>query len=110
MIGKNSDDIPGPGSAWRQDLNVKKSGEAVATARGRAPHIAKEYGPGYKKIQTYKWGKVDAVNIETANLVELKPNNPKAIRRGEKQLETYKNELEAEYAKPFKGRVETYDP
>lgn len=72
--------------------------------------LRKNTAPDIKKIQTYKWGKVDAVNIETANLVELKPNNPKAIRRGEKQLETYKNELEAEYAKPFKGRVETYDP
>jgi hypothetical protein len=46
---KEFNDMPGPGSAWRQDLNNKKSGETVATARGRAAHIAKEYGPGYKK-------------------------------------------------------------
>jgi hypothetical protein len=52
------------------------------------------------------------VNLELREVVELKPNNPRAIRRGEKQLESYLAELEREYpgARPWSGHVSTYEP
>ena len=45
-------------------------------------------------------------------VVELKPNNPRAIRQGERQLEQYLDELNREFPgdTPWTGRVETYDP
>jgi hypothetical protein len=97
---------------WNGGLEgTAKNGETVATARGRAAHKAKDYGPGYEKEVTLPNGKrADAVNLEKADVVELKPNNPRAVRRGERQVEGYRQQLEAEYDKPFTGRVETYDP
>ncbi|MBQ5865001.1 MAG: hypothetical protein IIW66_06395, partial [Bacteroidales bacterium] len=34
---------------------------------------------------------------KTRTIYELKPNNPRAIKRGHKQLETYKKRFEQEY-------------
>ncbi len=46
------------GSLFHNRRNIwKKSGETVATARGRAGHIAKEYGPRYEKFLDFQVGK-----------------------------------------------------
>lgn len=39
--------------------------------------------------------RADAVNWGKRDVKELKPDNPRAVRRGEKQLEGYKQELGA---------------
>jgi hypothetical protein len=45
-------------------------------------------------------------------VVELKPNNQRAIRAGERQVGGYVDELNTEFpgSTPWTGRVETYDP
>ncbi len=50
------------------------------------------------------------MNLEEKKVVELKPNNPKAIARGKRQVERYRKELEETYGEPFTGEVKTYDP
>jgi hypothetical protein len=50
----------------------------------------------------------DAVNRETRDVKELKPDNPRAVRRGERQVEGYRKELEETTGKPWTGKVETY--
>ena len=50
----------------------------------------------------------DAVNWEKRDVKELKPDNPRAVRRGEKQLEGYKQELEETTGEEWTGQVETY--
>lgn len=50
------------------------------------------------KIKEFKLpsGKrIDFIDLENKIIYELKPNNPRAIRLGNKQLEIYKNELQA---------------
>jgi len=55
-------------------------------------------------------GRADAVNLRTREVVELKPNNPAAIRSGQRQADAYARELERTYpGAPFRARVQTYD-
>lgn len=57
---------------------------AAAAARGREVHKDWDYGPGYDKEVTLLSGKrADAVDREKREVVELKPNNPRVVRRGE---------------------------
>jgi RHS repeat-associated protein len=90
---------------------AKKGGETAATARGRLKHAEHEYGPGYNKRHNLPSGRrPDAVNVEKGHVFELKPNNPKAIKKGEKQLQEYLEELKKLYPeKDWTGTVITYD-
>jgi len=83
---------------------------AESAARGRQVHKDWNYGSGFEKEFTLPSGKrVDAINFETKTVVELKPNNPRAIGRGEKQVEAYRQELERVYGGSWTSKVETYD-
>jgi len=53
--------------------------------------------------------RADAVNLETREVLELKPNNPRALQRGQRQLETYLKELEQTYRGTWTGRVVPYN-
>jgi len=57
-------------------------------------HQEWDYGPGFEKEFTLENGKrADAVNLETREVVELKPNNPRAIARGTAQARGYAEQL-----------------
>lgn len=74
-------------------------------------HKQRDYGPGFRKEFTLPSGRrVDAINFETRQVIELKPNNPRAIRRGQRQVDEYVSELNQSYPgnTPWTGRVETY--
>jgi Restriction endonuclease fold toxin 9 len=51
----------------------------------------------------------DAIHLAKKIIVELKPNNPRAIRAGIKQLERYKKAAEKAYGGAFHVMVEVYD-
>lgn len=88
---------------------VRRGGESAAAKLGRLKHKQYNPGPGYQKEVRLPSGKrADAVNFETCNVRELKPNNPRAIRRGQKQVEGYRRELENTTGRPFTGDVDTY--
>jgi len=85
-------------------------GETWATRAGRAIHKSWDYGPGFDTAVRLPSGRMpDAVNWSTKEVVELKPNNPRAIRLGERQLQRYIEELNREYGGGFTGRIITYD-
>ncbi|WP_245764674.1 RHS repeat-associated core domain-containing protein [Planctomicrobium piriforme] len=88
------------------------SGENSYAQRGRQAHQDWDPGDGYQKGQLLPSGrKPDAVNFDTCHIKELKPNNPKAIRKGEIQLQKYIDEYNIRYpGKNFTGCVETYNP
>ena len=49
-------------------------------------------------------------NLQTREVLELKPNNPRQIRLGNQQLNDYIAELNEMYpGEPWTGRVVTYD-
>lgn len=99
----------GPPSAWFSSSST--SGENSAARRGREAHKAWNPGSGFDKEVTLPSGKrCDAYNPQTCEVKELKPNNPRAIKRGEKQVKEYAEELERETGKKHTGKVETYNP
>ncbi|MDZ4865251.1 MAG: RHS repeat-associated core domain-containing protein [Gemmatimonadota bacterium] len=86
-------------------------GETPATARGRDAHKNYNPGSGYQKEVTLPSGRrADAVNPTTRDVRELKPNNPRGIRRGQRQVEGYRKELEEPTGQPWTGGVDTYEP
>ena len=75
-------------------LCAKSCGETAATRLGRQVHRDWDYGPGYVKEYRLPSGRrVDALNEDTMHIYELKPNNPRAIREGYRQLQRYLDEL-----------------
>lgn len=77
---------------------------------GKKMHLEQEYPLGFKKEDPFLNGlRPDAINTVTKQIIELKPNNPNAIRLGEKQLEKYINQANQEIEPGFTGQVWTYD-
>ena len=92
----------------------KKGGENGFTRAGREAHKNYNPGPGYKKEQTLRPTKkrADAVNYGEGIVRELKPNNPRAIKKGERQVKEYVDILNrtnplAE-GQSWQGVVDTY--
>ena len=95
-----------------KDIKKPINGETAATARGREAHKNWDPGPGFKKETSLPSGKrADAVNKEAGVVKELKPDNARAIRRGERQVEQYRQELQQMHPdKCWTCKVETYKP
>jgi RHS repeat-associated protein len=84
---------------------------AAAARKGQEAHKAAQYGEGFEKEAHLPSGKrMDAYNAKTKQVVELKPNNPRAIKRGQKQVEQYCKECDKVYGKGHTGTVRTYEP
>ncbi|MEI7728029.1 MAG: RHS repeat-associated core domain-containing protein [Verrucomicrobiota bacterium] len=87
-----------------------KSGETAFTKAGRDAHKLYNPGPSYDlKVRLPSGKKPDAVDFDAKIVRELKPNNPRAIQRGERQLEGYLQELEEVFGGNWKGSVDTYN-
>ena len=68
------------------------------------------YDPGFhKEVRLPSGKKMDAYNPDTKHIIELKPNNPRAIRRGERQAAEYCRECEREMGSGHTWQVKTYD-
>jgi len=90
-------------------VTAKKNGETIATAAGRKAHTDWDPGVGFDKEVTLPGGyRADAVNEAARAIKELKPDNPKAIKRGEAQLKDYIKAAEAKFGGIWTGIVETY--
>jgi hypothetical protein len=53
---------------------------------------------------------MDRYDEEKAHIREIKADNPRERRRGEKQLEDYKKEKECETGRPHTTELTPYDP
>jgi hypothetical protein len=105
---KLAPDAAQPASSVRSSA---RGGESPAAARGRQAHRDWDPGAGFEKEVTLPSGRrADAINPTTRTVRELKPNNPRAIRRGQRQVERYRRELEERTGEKWTGEVHTYDP
>lgn len=88
------------------------NGETTATRLGRETHASWDYGPGFiKELKLRAGGRVDAINFDTRQVIELKPNNSRAIRLGSRQIEDYLAKLNQQFpGEPWTGSVVTYGP
>lgn len=65
-------------------------GETFATKRGRQMHNEWDYGLGVEKeVKIGTGARVDGLDVINKIVYELKPNNPRAIQRGLRQLDRY---------------------
>lgn len=87
------------------------SGENSAAAKGRAAHESYDPGPGFEtRFRLLSGKQADAVNIETQTVKELKPYNPSAVAKGQRQVEGYRQELQNIFGGIWKAIVERYQP
>lgn len=90
---------------------MKSGGESAKAARGREAHKNYEnaLGEGYEFNRSLPSGRrPDAIDAENRIVRELKPDNPRAVRRGERQVEGYKKELEQMTGDKWTSHVDTY--
>ncbi len=88
-------------------------GHTADAARGIAAH--KNYknalGGNYKfEFELPSGRRADAVDFENRIVRELKPDNPRAIQSGQRQVERYRQELEREFGGEWSSIVDTYKP
>jgi len=88
-------------------------GETAATKRGKQMHKDWDYGQNgttiFKEFSIPGVGRIDAVDFGNRIVYELKPNNPRAIRQGWKQLNKYVSALEELYGGSWIKILEIYD-
>jgi hypothetical protein len=84
---------------------------AEALRKGQKAHAERQYPEGFKKeVELPSGKKMDAYNKEAKEVIELKPDNPRAIKRGEKQAAEYCRECDKEFGPGHTSKVETYKP
>jgi RHS repeat-associated protein len=95
---------------------VRRGGESFAAREGRRAH--REYSAQARAEGLITGGDArlpggripDAIDWQTRTVRELKPDNPPAVRAGERQVERYRRELEETTGQSWTGRVDTYRP
>lgn len=102
---------------WRDSImeaKSKTSGETTAAADGRRAHqnYGTALGAGWDTGVILPSGKKpDAVNFNTKEVRELKSSNPASVRKGETQVEGYRQELESMFpGETWTGAVDVYRP
>ncbi len=86
---------------------------AAAAARGREAHRNYRNAVGGRadvEVTLPSGRRADAVEWETRTVRELKPDNPRAVRRGQRQVEGYRQELEDLTGESWTGVVDVYRP
>jgi len=87
------------------------SGESSTAEEGRRAHknSVTALGDGYDdKVVLDSGRKPDAVNHEKREVRELKPDNERTIKKGEKQVVQYRQELEKMTGEKWTSKVDTY--
>jgi len=106
---KESDEVAKAAKTWQPAVK----GETEFTAYGKHMHKTHDYGRGFEREFTLPSGKrVDGINFDTRKVIELKPDNPRAVDEGRQQLQSYLDELNKAYPgkPPWTGSVQTYPP
>jgi hypothetical protein len=95
----------------RKEPGKKEASEPPQLARGKRAHKEEPKLPGEEsEVATPSGKRMDRYNKDTCHIREIKPNNPRQIRNGEKQVREYRKEMEEETGKPHTGEVSPYDP
>ncbi|MCG5510084.1 RHS repeat-associated core domain-containing protein [Ectothiorhodospira lacustris] len=92
-------------------VTTRRGGESAAAAVGRRAHG--NYGTALgerfdTKVTLPSGKKPDAVNWGRREVRELKPDNARAVARGERQVEGYRKELETVTGEPWTSVVDVY--
>src|SRR5262249_21238484 len=110
-LGSSTDSQAGEMPNLRTKPAEPKHGENIYTRAGRKAHIEEPLPPGFQRSVRLPSGKeMDGYNPDTREVIEIKPNNSRAIRRGEKQVQEYCAEGDQAYGSGHTARGQTYHP
>lgn len=109
-----NDSFPKPTFKPSMEIPVNERGYTKSSLKlGREVH--KEYKINdvdnidrYKEYVLPSGKRVDFIDFETQIIYELKPNNPKQIKLGKKQLQGYIDEMKSIDGGDWKGVLDTY--
>ncbi len=87
-------------------------GEPPQLSRGRRAHEAEPVRPGeIKEARTPSGKRMDRYDPEKRHIREIKTDNPRQMKLGEKTVQDYKKEMDsAKPGKPHTTEVSPYDP
>jgi RHS repeat-associated protein len=98
------------GGVAAEAASAASRGETRFTAAGRRAHAEEPLPPGFERDVRLPSGKrMDGYNATERQVIEIKPNNARAIRRGARQVEGYCRECDQAVGPGHTGRVQTYD-
>jgi len=94
------------------DEKSSGSNEPPQLKAGKDAHQNEEVRPGEKaEVPTPSGqGRMDRYDAEKGHIREIKPNNPRGVRAGKKQLDRYKTEMEKATSKPHTTELTKYPP
>jgi hypothetical protein len=93
------------------EIGSRATREPAPLARGKRAHSEEPVRPTEKSEVTTPSGKrMDRYDATNKHIREIKPDNPRQIKRGKKQVEQYRREMEEATGEPHTGEVSTYDP
>ena len=89
-----------------------KTGEPPQLAAGKDAHNNEEVRPGEQaEVPTpSKTGRMDRYDAEKGHIREIKPDNARGEKSGQKQLSRYKAEMEKATGKPHTTELTKYPP
>jgi RHS repeat-associated protein len=89
----------------------KKGGETPFTKAGRLAHKEEPLPEGFEREVRLPSGKrMDGYNADQKKVIEIKPDKPAAVRRGQRQVGGYCQECDQHHGPGHSGAVQTYDP
>lgn len=114
ILTEGNTNIPKPTFKPSMEIPVNERGYTKSSLKlGREVH--KEYKINdvdnidrYKEYVLPSGKRVDFIDFENQIIYELKPNNPKQIKLGEKQLQGYIDEMKSIDGGDWKGVLDTY--
>jgi hypothetical protein len=102
---------PKQAPAAETETSAPKIGEPTHLARGKRAHAAEPIHPGeIREARTPLGKRMDRYDPVKAHIREIKPDNPRAIRQGEKQVKGYQDEMEKVTGRLHTTEVSPYDP
>jgi RHS repeat-associated protein len=104
------ENVSGTSRAPTANASVKTSGEPAQLKAGKAAHAAEPVRPGEKaEVRTPSGKRMDRYNSDKAHIREIKPNNARGEKSGQKQLQGYKKEMDAATGKNHTTELTKYD-
>jgi len=90
---------------------VTHQGEPPQLAAGKRAHREEPILPGEQaEVPTPSGRRMDRYDESQAHIREIKPNNPRQLRTGQKQVDGYRKEMEQKTGRPHTTEVTPYDP
>jgi hypothetical protein len=85
--------------------------EPAQLSRGKLAHKQEPILPGEKaEVPTPSGKRMDRYNEDSGHIREIKPDNARALKQGEKQVQGYKQEMEQATGRPHTTEVTPYNP